>query len=117
DSPSSNINALTLARSRVRVENITRTDGSPPLSSSAVQLGIKEVALLLVAVGESPPGERADRSAQKDRADVWLTQERFPFELGWKRSDTVVNSFSRILSSIECIRTGIISGSFIYREI
>jgi hypothetical protein len=114
DSPSSTINVLSLVRSRIRVENLTRTDGSPPLSSLAVQLGIKEAALLLLAVGE-PSGNTGDRPAPKDRAAVWLTQERFPFELGWKRSDTIVNSFPQLVSSITAIRDGMLEGSFILR--
>ncbi|KAH6604061.1 hypothetical protein Trco_007507 [Trichoderma cornu-damae] len=90
DSSTDCITAASLARSRLRVEALSAPE---ELSLKDQLLAYTEASLLLVVMNEEhvpsgwsfPPA--STYCAPKKRVETWLTEERLPEELGWKRSE------------------------------
>ncbi|KAI5925709.1 Chloroperoxidase [Camillea tinctor] len=99
DSPRSNyITTSSLARSRNRVEDLTRRaaasnadGGGGELTDAQRGIAVGEAALLLLLMlDEDVPDsanavgvEYGDLRADKEMVRTWLREERFPLELGW----------------------------------
>lgn len=90
DSPGDHINAESIAKSRLRVEAISKPKN---LSKQDHLLAYVESSLVLMMMKEETvpsaftlPSSKT-WTAPKDRVQVWLTEERLPNELGWKRSE------------------------------
>lgn len=90
DSPTDCLTTASLARSRIYVETLS----SPAeLSAKDAFFSYLEASILLVLMNEQPapsgwsfPSASA-YCAPKQRVEVFLTEERLPEELGWKRSE------------------------------
>ncbi|KAI1494533.1 Chloroperoxidase [Biscogniauxia mediterranea] len=108
DSPrSAYITTASLARSRNRVEAITRRaaaagssggngDGELTDAQRSIALGEASLLLLLMLDGDVPDAgadkavDYAALRADKEMVRTWLREERFPVELGWAPSGRVV---------------------------
>ncbi|KAI1641497.1 Chloroperoxidase [Biscogniauxia mediterranea] len=110
DSPrSAYITVASLARSRNRVEAITRRaaaasggdgdvgDGELTDAQRSIALGEASLLLLLMLDGDVPDAGAGDKAvdyaalrADKEMVRAWLREERFPVELGWAPSARVV---------------------------
>ncbi|KID59320.1 Chloroperoxidase [Metarhizium brunneum] len=94
DSPTDYLDVASLAKSRVRVEALSAPQRIPPQHEV---LALTEAGLLLMMMKDGPvPSFFSAPSVQtwkapKDRVKVWLTEERFPEELGWKRSERTLS--------------------------
>ncbi|KAI0602779.1 Chloroperoxidase [Biscogniauxia sp. FL1348] len=98
DSPrSAYITTASLARSRNRVEEITRraaANGTLTDAQRSIALGEASLLLLLMLDGAVPDSATAAAGevdygalrADKERVRTWLREERFPVELGWAPS-------------------------------
>lgn len=91
DSPGSDhIDAASIARSRLRVEALSKPK---TLSSQDQLLAYVESSLVLMMMrdGPVPPAltfpSAKTWTAPKERVRVWLSEERLPEELGWTRSE------------------------------
>lgn len=90
DSPGDHLNATSIAKSRLRVEGISKPD---KLTRKEQLLAYVESSLVLMMMAEEtvPSGftfpSAKTWSAPKERVRVWLTEERLPEEHGWKRSE------------------------------
>ncbi|KAG8417466.1 hypothetical protein J3458_004970 [Metarhizium acridum] len=90
DSPTDYVDAASMAKSRLRVEALSEPER---LSSREQLLAYMEASLVLMMMkeGEVPPAFSFPSAktwiAPKERVRVWLTEERLPDELGWKRSE------------------------------
>ncbi|EFY94243.1 Chloroperoxidase [Metarhizium robertsii ARSEF 23] len=93
DSPTDYLNAASLAKSRARVEALSAPQKIP---TQHEVLALTEAGLLLMMMKEGQvPSALSMPSVQtwkapKDRVKVWLTEERLPEELGWKRSERTI---------------------------
>ncbi|RYO92261.1 hypothetical protein DL766_001752 [Monosporascus sp. MC13-8B] len=91
DSDTDYLDVASMARSRVRVEELS---GRPPLSALVETQAAGEVGLLLLAMSDGPISEGAgvvdlaaaygDLRAPKDRVAAWLTKEELPVAQGWR---------------------------------
>lgn len=90
DSTTDHVDAASIARSRLRVEALSKPD---MLSKKEQLLAYVEASLVLMMMKEGvvPPAYSFPAAkiwtAPKDRVRVWLLEERLPEELGWRRSD------------------------------
>lgn len=88
DSPSDSLTIESMARSRLRVEALSKPRA---LSKEEVATSFGEAALGLLMMMKKPVPNSPSKAAlstwdsPKDRFWNWLVQERLPFELGWKR--------------------------------
>lgn len=90
DSPSDHIDAASIARSRLRVEVLSRPK---KLSAQDQLLAYVEASLVLMMMKEDTvpsaftlPSSKT-WTAPKERVRIWLSEERLPEELGWKQSE------------------------------
>lgn len=90
DSPGDHIDAASIAKTRLRVEGVSKPG---KLTTHEQLLAYVESSLVLMMMKEEPvpsawtlPSAKS-WTAPKDRVRVWLTEERLPEELGWKRSE------------------------------
>ncbi|RFU77413.1 hypothetical protein TARUN_4830 [Trichoderma arundinaceum] len=90
DSSTDCITVASLAKTRLHVEALSSPE---ELSLKETLLAYVEASLLLVMMNEEPvpsgwsfpPG--SVYCAPKQRVQTWLTEERLPEELGWKKSE------------------------------
>lgn len=90
DSPSDHLDAKSIAKSRLRVEALSKPN---TLRMKEQLLAYVESGLVLMMMKEETvpsaftfPSPKV-WTAPKDRVLVWLREERLPSELGWKRSE------------------------------
>jgi hypothetical protein len=82
DSATDSINVKSLAKSRLRVEDLSPV----PMAEKFVQQALGEAALIVMIMHDGPLSSVTDYStleAPKDRVYTWLSEERLPTELGW----------------------------------
>lgn len=90
DSTTDYIDAASMAKSRLRVEALSKP---AVLSKKEQLLAYIEASLVLMMMKEGvvPPAfsfpAAKSWTAPKDRVRVWLMEERLPEELGWRRSE------------------------------
>jgi hypothetical protein len=88
------LNSTSIGRTRVRRERESLHLGNPPLSNLFFTSSQGEAGLILTIMGDDNgpiTAENSDtRRAPKDRVKAWLLEERFPTELGFKRSERVI---------------------------
>lgn len=93
DSPTDYLDVASLAKSRTRVEALSAPQRIPP-QHEALALGEAGLLLIMMKEGEVPSALSIPSvqtwKAPKDRVKVWLTEERLPDELGWKRSERTI---------------------------
>lgn len=90
DSSTDCITVASIAKTRLHVEALSSPD---ELSVKGQSLAYLEASLLLVIMNDEtvpsgwsfPPA--SSYCAPKQRVETWLTEERLPEELGWKRSE------------------------------
>ncbi|EFY96347.1 peroxidase [Metarhizium robertsii] len=99
DSPTDYVDAASIAKSRLRVEALSEPER---LSSWDHLLAYMESSLVLLVMkeGEVPSAFSFPSAkiwtAPKERVRVWLTEERLPDELGWKRSERKLGSLDLV---------------------
>ncbi|KHN94422.1 Chloroperoxidase [Metarhizium album ARSEF 1941] len=112
DSSTDYLTVASLAASRDRVEKLSAPQR---LSPQGQQTAYFEAGMLLMMMkeGEVPsaltfPDPRTWR-APKERVRVWLTEERLPEELGWKRNARTVSAMDwpPVTAAIEAERMGL----------
>jgi len=81
------VNTRSLGHTRGRRERESTQAGSPPLSEFFTSAGQGEAALLAILFGT---GEGEGRVAPTGQVKTWLLEERFPVELGYRRSADVL---------------------------
>jgi hypothetical protein len=110
------IDTASLARTRIRVEAESKEVGSPPLTPFIPVAGAAEAGFILMVIGTpGPSGEPADRPARKDKVWTWMTEERFPFELGWSRSETLLTmagTHGPLMQKVTDLRAEMLNGTF-----
>lgn len=88
------LNSTSIARTRVRRERESLRLGNPPLSKLFFAFSKGEAGLILTIMGDDAgpiTAENAEtRRAPKERVKVFLLEERFPTDLGFKRPGRVV---------------------------
>lgn len=95
DSTAEYINAASLAKSRLRVEALSKP---LKLSTKEQLFAYVEASLVLMMMkeGEVPSAfsfpSAKTWTAPKDRVRAWLMEERLPEELGWKRSERQIGT-------------------------
>jgi hypothetical protein len=104
DSPDPDyIDAASLART---LNRLAAEEAPPPAAAGSI-LGEAAFTIFLALDGPIPAGnstcvDRKALKAFKDRAEVFLVEERFPFELGWKPSRREVQ-FADLAPMVEVI--------------
>jgi hypothetical protein len=110
------VDTTSLARSRIRVEAESKAVGSPPIAPFVPVAGAAEAGFILMVIGTpGPSGDPTDRPARKDKVFTWMTQERFPFELGWTRSETVLTmagTHRPLMQKVADLRLEMLNGTF-----
>jgi hypothetical protein len=110
------IDTTSLARTRIRVEAESKAVGSPPLVPFIPVAGAAEAGFILMVIGTpGPSGDPADRPARKDKVWAWMTEERFPFELGWSRSKTLLTmagTHGPLMQKVMNLRADMLNGTF-----
>ena len=90
DSDGSHVTAESIAKTRLRVEALSKPYN---LTMKEQLLAYVEASLVLMMMMDEPvPSAFSFPSAKKwtapkDRVRVWLSEERLPADLGWKRSE------------------------------
>jgi hypothetical protein len=88
------LNSTSIGRTRVRRERESLRLGNPPLSNLFFASSQGEAGLILTIMGDDDgviTAENAEmRRAPKDRVKAFLLEERFPTELGYKRSERII---------------------------
>lgn len=99
------LNTSSIGRSRARRQQESHQLGNPPLEQSFVTSSQGEAAHILLIMGsdETVTEFNSDaRTVSKDRVRVWLEDERFPYELGFRPAQRKVK-----LSELIPLRDGI----------
>ncbi|KAK5991963.1 Chloroperoxidase [Cladobotryum mycophilum] len=91
DSPTNYITPESMAKTRLRVEKLSKPARLSVVQSLTAYIEVGFVIMMLnekpiPSVWSFPPSDTW--AARKDWARVWFVEERFPDELGWKRSET-----------------------------
>jgi len=87
DTKQPGVNTRSLGHTRVRREQESMRAGSPPLSELFTGAAQGEAALLAVLFGT---GDGDARVAPMEQVRAWMVEERFPVELGYRRSAEVL---------------------------
>jgi len=92
DSPTSFITVDSIAKTRLRDEAESKPNVLTASQSSAAHT---EAAMVLVMMSDQPPDAnttppRSAYQGPKNRLRVWLEQERFPTEFGWRPSERTI---------------------------
>lgn len=91
DSDTGYINAPSIGKSRFRRECESQAIGSPKLSSAFTAFAQLEASFIPLVFGTGGTTKNANnRNAPKTPVRVWLNEERFPSDHGYKRPSTVL---------------------------
>lgn len=91
DSDTSYINAVSIGKSRIRRECESQAIGSPKLSTAFTAFAQLEASFIPLVFGTGGTTKNANnRNAPKTPVRVWLNEERFPSDHGYKRPSTVL---------------------------
>ena len=89
------LNTSSIGRTRTRRQKESVQIGNPPLLDAFVAASQGEAALILLIMGdggEVTPSNGDSRRAPKKRVQTWFNEERFPYELGFKVPNRVVQA-------------------------